>query len=132
MATTLTRWDPVNELANLRSVMDRLFDPARSRFSGGRSNEEFGPVNLGLDVYETDADYVIRAAVPGVDPTDVEISVDDEVLTIKGESRHENEVTEENYLRKELSVARSSAASACRRPSMPKRPRLTSTTGCSS
>ena len=104
MATTLTRWDPFNELANIRSVMDRLFDPAFSRFSGGRSNEEFGPVNLGLDVYETDADYVIRAAVPGVDPKDVEISVDDEILTIKGESRHRNEVAEESYLRKELSV----------------------------
>ncbi len=81
-----------------------LFDPAIIHFSGCRSVEEFGPVDLGLDVYETNAEYVIRAPVPGVDPKDVEISVNDEVLTIKGESRHEDEVTEEHYPRKELRV----------------------------
>jgi HSP20 family protein len=102
MATTLTRWDPFNDLTSMRSVMDRLFDQSFGRFPGVRANEDLGPANLGIDVYETSTDYVVRAAVPGVDPKDIDISVEDEVLTIKGEFRHESEVNEDSYLRKEL------------------------------
>ena len=103
MATTLTRWDPFNELANMRGVMDRIFDQSVGRFPAFRSSsEDLGPATLGIDIYETPAEYVVKAAVPGIDPKDIDISVEDEVLTIKGEYRQENDITEESYLRREL------------------------------
>jgi len=103
MARALARWDPFTEIANMRSAFDRIFEdnfprPARA---GG---EEIGGGNLGLDVYETPEEFVIRAAVPGVEPKDVEITVDEDVLTISGESRKEEEVKEEHYHRRELRV----------------------------
>ncbi|MGH2610917.1 MAG: Hsp20/alpha crystallin family protein, partial [Tepidiformaceae bacterium] len=103
MATTLTRWDPFNEVSAMRNVMDRLFDQSLGRFpSLARAGEDLGIGTLGLDVYETNDEYVVKAAVPGVDPKDVEISVDDDVLTIKGEFAQREDVNEEGWLRREL------------------------------
>jgi HSP20 family protein len=103
MAGTLTRWDPFNEMASMRSVMDRLFDQSFGRFPALRAtNEDLGTASLGIDVYETNDEYVVKAAVPGIDPKDVDIQVEDDVLTIKGQFEQKDEVTEENYLRREL------------------------------
>ncbi|MFN0146728.1 MAG: Hsp20/alpha crystallin family protein [Dehalococcoidia bacterium] len=103
MATTLTRWDPFSELASMRSVMDRLFDQSFGRFPALRNGgEELGAAALGLDVFETNEEYVVKAAIPGVDPKDVDIQVEDDVLTIKGEFQQKDEANEENYLRREL------------------------------
>lgn len=103
MATTLTRWDPFSELASMRSVMDRLFDQSIGRFPALRNGgEDLGAATLGLDVFETNDDYVVKAAIPGVDPKDIDIQVEDDVLTIKGEFQHKDEVNEDSYLRREL------------------------------
>jgi HSP20 family protein len=102
MATALQRWDPFAEMANMRTFMDRFFDQGLGRFAPARGGEDLGTSRLDLDVSETPTEYVIRAAVPGVDPKDVEIKVDDDVLTIRGESRHEEESKDDTYIRREL------------------------------
>ena len=103
MATALTRWDPFAEMSAMRSVMDRLFDQSVGRFPAlARNGEELGSGTLGLDVYETGNEFVIKAAIPGVDPKDVEVSVDDDVLTIKGEFQQRDEVDEDGWHRREL------------------------------
>lgn len=102
MATSLIRWDPFAELASVRSTMDRLFDQSFGRLPLVRSGEELGPLSLGLDVVETNEEYIVKAAIPGVDPKDVDISVEDDVLTIKGEFEQREEAQDENYLRREL------------------------------
>ena len=102
MPTTLTRWDPFSELASVRHAMDRMFDRGFGRLPAFRDGEDLGPGTLALDVHETNDEYVIAAAVPGVDPKDVDISVEDDVLTIKGDFQRKDEVQEENYLRREL------------------------------
>jgi HSP20 family protein len=102
MATGLTRWDPFTELASMRTMMDRLFDQSFGRLPVFRGDEEFGPGTLTMDVFETSSEYVVKAAVPGVDPKDVDISIDDDILTIKGEFQHKDEASEGNYLRREL------------------------------
>lgn len=102
MARALTRWDPFTEIANMRSAFDRMFDQNFPRFALHQNSEDLGNTTLGIDVYETPSEFVVKAAVPGVDPKDVDISVDEDVLTIKGESRHEDEVKEESFLRREL------------------------------
>lgn len=105
MATAITRWDPASELGTMRNVMDRLIEQSFGRIPAFRSGEDLGTSALGLDVYETNDSYVIKAAVPGVDPDKVDISVDDDVLTIRGEFERKEEATEANYIRRELSYS---------------------------
>ena len=101
MATALTRWDPAADFAAMRNVMDRLFEQPFTRLPF-RAGEDLGNPTLSLDVIENGDTFVIKAAVPGVDPKDVEISVDEDVLTIRGEFNKQEETTEDNYLRREI------------------------------
>jgi HSP20 family protein len=90
-------------MSAMRTMMDRLFDQSLGRFPAlARTGEELGSATLGLDVYETGDELVVKAAVPGVDPKDVEISVDDDILTIKGAFEQRDEVNEDGWLRREL------------------------------
>lgn len=57
-----------------------------------------------IDVYETKDNVVVQAPLAGVDPKDVEISIENDVLTIKGEAKRESEVDDKNYYRKEIST----------------------------
>ncbi len=101
MATALTRWDPSADFAAMRNMMDRLFEQPFNRLPF-RAGEDLGTTSLNLDVVETGETFVIKAAVPGVDPKDVDISVDDDVLTIRGEFNKQEESEEDNYLRREI------------------------------
>jgi HSP20 family protein len=102
--TTISRWDPFNEAPSLRTAMDRFFDPSFFRFPGlrGTGSEELGTSPLGLDIYETNDELVVKAAIPGVDPKNVDISVEEDVLTIKGSFESREEVKDEHYHRREL------------------------------
>jgi HSP20 family protein len=53
---------------------------------------------LAVDVYQTDDDVVLKAPIAGVRPEDLEISITDEVVTIKGERKEQAEIARENYL----------------------------------
>lgn len=53
---------------------------------------------LAVDVYQTDDDVVVKAPIAGVRPEDLEISITDEVVTIKGERKEQQEIKRENYL----------------------------------
>ena len=101
MATTLTRWDPAADFHAMRNVMDRLFEQPFARLPF-RNGEDLGSTSLNLDVVETGDTYVIKAAIPGVDPKDVEISVEEDVLTIRGEFNKQEQSNDENYLRREI------------------------------
>jgi HSP20 family protein len=98
----ITRWDPFGDMLSLRQAMDRLFEDAfvRPRQLMHIGGEE-AMATLAVDMHETDSDIVLSAAVPGVKPEDLDISIQGDVLTIKGESRSDDEVKEESYLRRE-------------------------------
>jgi HSP20 family protein len=89
--TNLTRWEPAREMMTLREAMDRLFDDALTRpFSLMREGgSNWSP--LAIDMYQTDNDVVVKAAVPGIKADEVQINVTDDILTIKGETKQENE-----------------------------------------
>ncbi|MGB9777007.1 MAG: Hsp20/alpha crystallin family protein [Anaerolineae bacterium] len=93
----LMRWEPFRELVSLREAMNRLFEESFVRPWGAFPRWE-GPA---VDMYETDTAVVVKAAMPGVDPKDVEINVTGDTLTIRGEVKKEEEVKEEKYLRRE-------------------------------
>jgi len=96
MTVSLVRYQPFNEL---RRAMDRLFDerfftPYRL-FAFDRS--ETNPI----DVYQTENEMVVKATVPGVKPEDVDVSIADNILTIKGETKAEEKIEHEDYLYQE-------------------------------
>jgi HSP20 family protein len=80
----------------MRREMDRLFD----RFSEAwpfRGLAEAGRWMPSVDVSETDKELVVRAELPGMDPKEIDISLSGNVLTIKGERKHEREEKKENF-----------------------------------
>lgn len=95
MAWEIAPWRPFRELDRIRREMDRLWDsfferrPARV--------EEVSEWFPSLDVSETDTDYIVKVEVPGIDPKDINISLMNNLLTIKGEKKQEKEEKDENY-----------------------------------
>ncbi len=95
----LARWEPMGA-TSLRQAMDRLFEDSFVRPAG------LFPTIRGespaIDMYQTDKEVVVKASLPGLKAEDVDISVTGDVLTIRGEHKEEQEVSEENYFRKEM------------------------------
>ena len=96
MAWELTPWRPFRELERMRRDMDRLWDS----FFEGRPERKTGEVMEWLpstDVAETKNELVVKAELPGIDPKDIDISLSEGVLTVKGEKKQEKEEKEEGY-----------------------------------
>lgn len=92
----ITRWDPFGEITQMRRAMDRLFDegfPRPWRLLGWEGTEALLP----LDVYETEDELVVKAALPGIKPEDVDVSITGETLSIKGEYKVEEETKKRSY-----------------------------------
>lgn len=97
----IVRWDPFRDLINLQDEVNRLF--RRSFF------REAEPVTGAMetavtwapavDIYETDDNLTVEAELPGLEAKDIEISLEDDILHIKGERKFTGEVKEENYHR---------------------------------
>jgi len=84
-------------MMTLREAMDRLFDDAFTRpFS---LNREGGSTwsSPAIDMYQTDNDVVVKAALPGFKPDEVQINVTGDILTIKGEVKHEEEKKDKSW-----------------------------------
>ena len=87
--SNLIRWEPAREMMSLRDAMDRLFDDAFTRPLSIRDNWSVPAV----DMYQTDDEIVVKAALPGIKADEVQINITGEVLTLKGEVKHEEEKT---------------------------------------
>ncbi len=92
--SNLIRWEPAREMMTLREAMDRLFDDAFTRPLSLSGNGWSVPA---VDMYQTDNEVVVKAALPGIKSDDVQINVTGEVLTIKGESKQKEETKEKAY-----------------------------------
>ena len=96
----LVRWEPFRDLTDVRSAMDRMFYRGFTRpwrVVRWESAEAQPPV----DLYETDDAVTVTAALPGVKAEDIDISITGTTLTIKGETKDENEEKDQNYYRQE-------------------------------
>ena len=98
----LMRLDPAREMMSLRDAMDRLFEESFLRPGFFGANES-GAAMLPMDMYETENEVIVKAAVPGVKPEDIEVTVTGDLLTIKGEFKTESENGDEkrNWHRQE-------------------------------
>ena len=96
---TITRWEPFRGLSTLQDQMNRLFADTLFR---GRSDESalttWAPA---VDICETENALVVKADLPDVNETDLDIQVENNILTIRGERKFERDVKEDNYLRVE-------------------------------
>ena len=99
--TIVRRSSPFGELMSLRSAMDRLFEDSFVRPGrwGGTLDSSLG---LPLDVTATADDVRVEAALPGIKPEDVEITVENGLLTISGRTREEHLENEGEYLLQEI------------------------------
>lgn len=107
---SITRWDPFRDLISLREAMDRLFEESwvRPRTGWLLPTEEA----LTIDMYETPESVVVKTAVPGVKPKDIDITIAGNTLTIAGETEAEEEVEEKEYIRRERRYGRFSRSIA--------------------
>ena len=108
----IERWDPFREAVSLRDAMNTLFQESFVR-PGGMPAPNVHTA-LPLDVSETEDAFVVKASLPGVKPDDVQITVQGDTLTIRGESKAEEEKDEEHWhLRERRFRARSSGPCRC-------------------
>jgi HSP20 family protein len=103
---SLVPWNQYQELTSWHRDIDDLF---RRFFSGEREESDQLSVTgwmPAMEVFEREGQYVIRADVPGIDPKEVEVSVLDDALTIKGERKKSHEVKEKESCYSETAYGR--------------------------
>lgn len=89
--TMLRRWDPFEEIVNTRNRMDRMLNNWLSAAGDWEEGDGGFSLRLPLDVSETDDAYMVHASMPGVKPEEIDISVQNNTLTIRGETKQESE-----------------------------------------
>jgi HSP20 family protein len=95
---TLTRWEPFSGVTGLQQQINRLFHDAFERTDQESNLTTWAPP---VDIYETAQELVVKADLPEVDPQDLDIRVENNILTIRGERKFEKKVNEDHYLRVE-------------------------------
>jgi HSP20 family protein len=101
----LVRWEPVREITSIQNEMNRLFNtffdtPTAAEGGNGTSARRWIPA---MDLVETEDAFVLKADLPGVTESDVNVEVEDNVLTVSGERKAEHEDKREGYVRVERS-----------------------------
>ncbi len=95
---TITRWEPFRGVNTLQDQFNRLFNDVFDRKGEESSLTAWAPA---VDIYETEHELVVKADLPEVDPKDLDIRVENNILTIRGERKFEKKVNDDNYLRVE-------------------------------
>jgi HSP20 family protein len=105
----LVRWDPIREIDSLQGEMNRLFStffdtPTNSAAGGGNGTAAGRRWLPAMDLVETGDHFVLKADLPGMSENDVNIELEDNVLTVAGERRTEHEDKEAGYYRLERAM----------------------------
>jgi HSP20 family protein len=101
----LIRWEPARELASIQGEMNRLFNTFFEPSAGSNGSSAVARRWVpAMDVVEGEDEFVLRADLPGLSEQDVNIELEDSVLTISGERKSEHEERKEGYYRLERSA----------------------------
>jgi len=92
----ITRWDPFREVMALQNRMNSLFRDFNEGGEGPLTTASFVPA---VDIYEDEKKVVLKLEVPGIEEKDLDIRVENNTLTVKGERKFEKEEKEENFHR---------------------------------
>ena len=96
--TAITRWARVPNFTTLQDQVNKLFE---STFNGNGENSAITTWAPSVDIYETENELVLKADLPGINEKNIDIRVENNMLTVRGERQFENKVKEDNYLRVE-------------------------------
>jgi HSP20 family protein len=94
----ITRWDPFRTISSFEEQVNRIFE---NSFPGKGDNSALASWAPAVDIYETENELVIKADLPEVNEKDLDVRVENNMLTIRGERKFEQKVKEDNYLRVE-------------------------------
>jgi len=99
MSSFITRFDPFRDLVQLQDRVNRLFQES----AAGKGEEDFTTSSFvpPVDIYENEQNIVLKLEVPGVEQKDLDIRIENNTITIRGERKFEKETKEENYHRVE-------------------------------
>jgi HSP20 family protein len=96
---TITRWDQSRGLTSLQDQVNRLFEHNFTHDCSGHADlATWAPA---VDIYETENELVIKADLPDLQEKDIDVRVENNTLTIRGERKFDNDINEDNYLRVE-------------------------------
>jgi len=95
---TISRRDPYRSLVTVQDQINRLFEGAFGPTQGDAALTAWAP---SVDIYETENELVLRADLPGLAEKDIDVRVENNMLTLRGERKFESKVSEDNYLRVE-------------------------------
>ena len=98
---TIVRWDPFRNMTTLQDRINRIFDETASRsqdYDVEVSQCDWRPV---VDIYDSEKAIVINAELPGVTKDSITLDVKENILTLRGERKSDEEVRKENYYRME-------------------------------
>jgi HSP20 family protein len=98
---TLTRWSPVAEMVSLRDAMNSLFQESFVQPNGARPEGGAATATLPLDITEGENEFVVTASLPGIKHEDVQTTVLGDTLTIRAESKANEEQKGQNWLVRE-------------------------------
>ncbi len=93
---SMERWEPFRDMLSLREAMDRLFQESFVRPTSAMLSAARGTIPV--DVAESGDKYEVSATIPGIKPENVEITVHNNVLTMRGETFGEEQRKEQNYI----------------------------------
>jgi HSP20 family protein len=99
----IVRWEPFRDLQAVQDRLNRVFDDAFRGAPRGNDDEWAlgGSWAPSVDIFEHEGNLVLKAELPGVDPKDVDVRVENNVLTLRGERKFASEVKREQYHRVE-------------------------------
>ena len=95
---TLTRFEPFRGVSTLQDQINRLFSDVLERTGEDSNLTSWAPA---VDIYETEHELVVKVDLPEVDPEDLDIRVENNILTIRGDRKFESKASEDKYLRVE-------------------------------
>ena len=96
---TLARWDPFRDLVALQDRMNRLFDESVRNVRTGDEALSSATWSPAVDIYETANEVVVKAELPEVNQSDIDIQVENNTLTLRGERKLDKETKQENFHR---------------------------------
>jgi HSP20 family protein len=96
---TLTKWDPFKDLLSLQDRMNRLFDESVRNVKPGDEALSSAIWSPAVDIYETDDEVVVKAELPEVNQKDIDIQIESNTLTLRGERKFNKETKKENFHR---------------------------------
>jgi HSP20 family protein len=94
-------WDPFRDLESIQNEMNRMFDSSLVKWGDRDTSLLEGAWSPAVDIYDSKDTVMVKADIPGMSKDDIDVSVHNDILTIKGEKNHEKEIKEKDFVRTE-------------------------------